>query len=87
MAPSLLTTIVTLAVSVESKIYFQEKFDEGWKSRWVESTSWKPVEQMGVWAHTTGQWFGDATDKGIQTSTDAKHYGLSVSSAQVQFLS
>jgi len=32
---------------------------------------------MGKWAHTTGKWFGDSQDKAIQTSIDAKHYGLS----------
>lgn len=32
---------------------------------------------MGVWKHTAGQWYGDAADKGIQTSTDARFYGIS----------
>lgn len=32
---------------------------------------------MGKWKHTAGQWYGDAEDKGIQTSEDARFYGLS----------
>jgi calreticulin len=63
--------------SVEAKIYFQEKFDEGWNARWVEPTTWKPASEMGKWEHTAGKWYGDESDKGIQTSQDAKHYGLS----------
>jgi calreticulin len=32
---------------------------------------------MGAWKHTAGEWYGDADDKGIQTSEDARFYGLS----------
>jgi calreticulin len=32
---------------------------------------------MGTWKHTTGEYFADETDKGIQTSVDAKFYGIS----------
>ena len=32
---------------------------------------------MGEWKHTAGEWFGDADDKGIQTSQDARFYGIS----------
>jgi calreticulin len=32
---------------------------------------------MGAWKHTAGQWYGDENDKGIQTSEDARFYGIS----------
>lgn len=32
---------------------------------------------MGAWKWTAGQWFADENDKGIQTSEDARHYGIS----------
>ena len=32
---------------------------------------------MGKWAHTAGEWYGDEADKGIQTSVDARFYGIS----------
>ena len=32
---------------------------------------------MGTWKHTAGEWFGSADDKGIQTSEDARFFGLS----------
>lgn len=49
---------------------------EGWESRWVESTH-KGAEQ-GKFVHTAGKFYGDAEkDKGIQTSQDARFYGLS----------
>ena len=32
---------------------------------------------MGKWKHTAGEWHGDEADKGIQTSEDARFYGIS----------
>jgi len=32
---------------------------------------------MGKWKHTAGEYYGDSSDKGIQTSEDARFYGLS----------
>lgn len=32
---------------------------------------------MGEWKWTAGTWFADANDKGIQTSEDARFYGIS----------
>lgn len=32
---------------------------------------------MGTWKHTAGQYYADENDKGIQTSVDARFYGLS----------
>jgi calreticulin len=68
----------TLATAVSGKIYFKEDFnDDAWSDRWTVSTDWKPENEMGAWKHTAGEWYGDASDKGIQTSQDAKHYGIS----------
>jgi calreticulin len=48
-----------------------------WTDRWTESTTWKPKGEMGAWKHTAGEWYSDVNDKGIQTSEDARHYGIS----------
>lgn len=32
---------------------------------------------MGTWKHTAGAYYGDESDKGIQTSVDARFYGIS----------
>lgn len=32
---------------------------------------------MGTWKHTAGEWYADEADKGIQTSEDARFYGIS----------
>ena len=32
---------------------------------------------MGTWKHTAGKWYADENDKGIQTSEDARFYGIS----------
>lgn len=68
----------TLATAVSGKIYFQEDFnDDSWNDRWTVPTEWKPESELGAWKHTAGEWYGDASDKGVQTSQDAKHYGMS----------
>ncbi|XP_076046934.1 calreticulin [Oratosquilla oratoria] len=63
---------------VEGKVYFQEKFDDGdsWESRWVQSDH--KGKEWGKFKLTAGKFFGDAeADKGLQTSQDARFYGLS----------
>jgi len=71
-------TAATCVTCVSSEFFVSENFnDENWTSRWTESTTWKPKGEMGQWKHTAGEWFGDADDKGIQTSQDARFYGIS----------
>lgn len=60
--------LTSLASLGSATTYFKETFDDKWKSRWVESSSWKPKDEMGQWKHTAGKWHGDAKDKGIQVS-------------------
>lgn len=63
--------------SALSEIFFEERFEDGWKSRWVLS-DWKRSEgKAGTFKHTAGKWAGDPDDKGIQTYNDAKHYAIS----------
>ncbi|KAG4937295.1 hypothetical protein JHK85_052214 [Glycine max] len=51
--------------------------NDGWRSRWVKS-DWKSSEgKAGSFKHTAGKWAGDPDDKGIQTSSDAKHFAIS----------
>jgi calreticulin len=50
---------------------------QAWTKRWTESSKWKTKDEMGAWKLTAGDWYGDETDKGIQTSEDARFYGLS----------
>ncbi|KAE8702945.1 Calreticulin [Hibiscus syriacus] len=60
-----------------SEIFFEERFEDGWKSRWVLS-DWKRTEgKAGTFKHTAGKWSGDPDDKGLQTYNDAKHYAIS----------
>ncbi|RYR60900.1 hypothetical protein Ahy_A04g017985 isoform B [Arachis hypogaea] len=68
--------LIHVSVSV-SEIIFEERFDDGWKGRWVTS-DWKKSEgKAGSFKHTAGEWSGDPDDKGIQTSHDAKHFAIS----------
>ncbi|KAK7100553.1 calreticulin-like [Littorina saxatilis] len=66
------------AALCEPTVYFKEEFDDGdkWEERWVESTH-KGAEQ-GKFVLTHGKFYGDAEkDKGLQTSQDARFYGIS----------
>jgi calreticulin len=71
-----LTLLTLLAAVAHATVHFKEDFGSGWDSRWVEST-FKGAEQ-GKFRWTAGAFYGDAeADKGIQTSTDARFYGIS----------
>ncbi|KAI8032297.1 Calreticulin-3 [Camellia lanceoleosa] len=80
--PLLLLLLPTLQLSLLfhsslSEIIFEERFEDGWQSRWVRS-DWKKSEgKAGSFKHTAGKWSGDPDDKGIQTSADAKHFAIS----------
>lgn len=51
---------------------------QGWKERWTVPSTWKSASELGEWSHTAGQFNGgSADDKAIQTSQDARFYGLS----------
>ena len=52
--------------------------DKAWESRWTTSVfPGKSSSDMGSFKWTSGEHFLDASDKGIQTSEDAKFYGIS----------
>ncbi|XP_020240461.1 calreticulin [Cajanus cajan] len=76
--PDLLSLILLSLLTIASaKVFFEERFDDGWENRWVKS-DWKKDENVaGEWNHTSGQWNGDANDKGIQTSEDYRFYAIS----------
>ncbi|KAJ6799988.1 calreticulin-like [Iris pallida] len=70
----LLLCVLSLA---SAKVFFEEKFEDGWENRWVKS-DWKKDENMaGEWNHTSGKWTGDANDKGIQTYPDYRFFAIS----------
>merc|ERR1712195_239737 len=52
------------------EVYFEESFGDGWESRWVTAGK----EGLGEFKASAGK-FGD--DVGLQTSEDAKFYGIS----------
>mmetsp|Transcript_23663 Transcript_23663/g.34934 ORF Transcript_23663/g.34934 Transcript_23663/m.34934 type:complete len:399 (-) Transcript_23663:7637-8833(-) len=75
---SVLATLSLVAGPVAAEVYYKEQFnDNDWSKRWVESSKWKPKAEMGKWEHTAGEWYADKDDKGIQTSEDARFYGIS----------
>jgi len=73
-----LLLVCALFGAAYSKVYFEETFQDGdkWEERWVQSTH-KGAE-AGKFVLTAGKFYGDEEkDKGIQTSQDARFYGLS----------
>ncbi|KAF2076542.1 hypothetical protein CYY_002156 [Polysphondylium violaceum] len=74
---SFLLLVLLLVGLASATIHFQETFEDGWKDKWVVS-KWKQDEgTAGKFAHTAGKWYGDAENKGIQTSQDARFYAIS----------
>lgn len=75
----LVIVVLVAAMALADKTeYFQDRFEdgEGYKKRWVEST-FKGAEQ-GAFKLSHGKFFGDAEkDVGLQTSQDARFYGIS----------
>ncbi|XP_019168443.1 PREDICTED: calreticulin-3-like [Ipomoea nil] len=73
---TLLLLLFTLHSAV-SEIFFEERFEDGWRDRWVIS-DWKRSEgKAGSFKHSAGKWHGDPDDRGILTYPDAKHYAIS----------
>ncbi|KAI0491305.1 hypothetical protein KFK09_025565 [Dendrobium nobile] len=74
----LLTLSFALLLSPSAcEIIFEERFEDGWESRWLKS-DWKKSEgKAGYFKHTSGNWAGDPDDKGIQTYPDARHFAIS----------
>ena len=67
-----------ILASASAKVYFKENFnDDAWQSRWTVPTEWKSADELGEWTHTAGKYYGDASDKGVQTSVDSRFYGMS----------
>jgi calreticulin len=68
-----------LALSaLATQVYFEEAFADGdaYKQRWIEST-FKGAEQ-GAFKLSSGKFYGDKVkDAGLQTSEDARFYGVS----------
>merc|ERR1712179_551955 len=61
-----------------AEVFLDERFADGdaWEKRWIQSTN--KGEAAGKFVLTHGKFYGDAEkDLGIQTSQDARFYGLS----------
>lgn len=57
-------------------VYFKEEFDANWEDRWIPSVHKGSEQGKFVWS--AGKFYGDEDkDKGIQTSQDARFYGIS----------
>merc|ERR1711959_255846 len=64
--------------AVAAEVYFEEDFSGDWESRWVQSEN---KDDLGKFVATAGI-NGDASDLGLQTSQDAKFYGISAATKE-----
>lgn len=73
----LFVLLLAIAAAVESKVFFHETFpDAEWEPRWIQSKH--EGKEFGPFKLTAGKFYGDVEkDKGLQTSQDARFYGLS----------
>lgn len=69
--------IVLLSSLIESKVYFKEQFDDGdtWSERWIQSKH--AGKEFGKFQLSSGKFHADENDMGLQTSQDARFYGVS----------
>jgi len=73
----LATASLFLATPVTAEFFLKEQFDDAtWTSRWTESTS-RNKSERGSWGLTEGKNHGNNKNTGLQTSDDARFYGLS----------
>jgi len=71
-------TLLGLISFSAGTIYFSEKFDDTWESRWVQSKYKESEGTQGSWKWTAGKYYNDENeDKGIQTTPDARFYQIS----------
>lgn len=64
-----------LAASVSAEVFLDEKFNDGWKDRWVQS---KHKDDYGKWDISAGKYYNDPEeDKGLKTMENAKFYAIS----------
>nr|5HCA_A Chain A, Calreticulin,Calreticulin [Entamoeba histolytica HM-1:IMSS]5HCA_B Chain B, Calreticulin,Calreticulin [Entamoeba histolytica HM-1:IMSS]5HCA_C Chain C, Calreticulin,Calreticulin [Entamoeba histolytica HM-1:IMSS]5HCB_A Chain A, Calreticulin [Entamoeba histolytica HM-1:IMSS]5HCB_B Chain B, Calreticulin [Entamoeba histolytica HM-1:IMSS] len=55
---------------MSAKVYFHETFEN--RDKWIDSTS--SGKALGPFKIVSGKWYGDANNKGLQTSEDNKFY-------------
>jgi calreticulin len=68
--------LAALVAACSAEIFFEESFGPGWEDRWVSSTA-KGAES-GEFKLSAGKYFNNNDeDKGLQTSQDARFYGIS----------
>lgn len=78
MALLWIIALFSTASVVRAKIHLKEEFSDGdaYKDRWIPSTF--KGDEMGAFVLSSGKFYGDAEkDKGLQTSQDARFYGIS----------
>lgn len=68
-----LSLVVCILAAASAEIYFQETFSFGWNYNWIVSSA----QNYGNWAWTSGSWYADINDFGIQTADSISNYAIS----------
>jgi calreticulin len=75
---SLSVMVFALLAVASAAVHFKETFDKNWESRWVKSKHFEKDGNQGAWGWSAGKFYNDADeDKGLQTTQDARFYGIS----------
>lgn len=68
----------TIPSLTTAEVLFKEQFnDDSWSERWTVPTEWRSESEIGKWVRSAGENYFDIADTGLQTSEDARFYGLS----------
>jgi calreticulin len=81
MARSLFFAVAIACMAfATAEVYLEEDFSGDWESRWVQS---KAKDGLGAMKVSAGKYYGDEeAAKGLQTSQDAKFYGISTTNKE-----
>ena len=78
MHKTIFTTLLVVSIlhTIRSEVFYEENFnDDSWKESWVYSKH--SGKEFGEFVLSSGKFYNDEADKGIQTSKDARFYALS----------
>lgn len=70
------TFVAATVATASATTYISETFDDTYTDRWTVPSTWKEAEELGTFTHTAGKYYGDESNKGVQTTTDARHHGF-----------
>lgn len=77
LSKALILTLFAIIATINCEVFYEENFvNDDWKDTWIYSKH--PGKEFGKFVRTAGKFYNEEeSDKGLQTSEDARFYALS----------